>query len=50
MDDPDKFIEKRKLKTPSFAKGFDQGYKQFKIGAILKQARLDAGLTQEQVV
>ncbi len=49
MDDLDKYIEKRIQKNPGFAKCFDQGYEQFKIGAMLKQARLDAGLTQEQV-
>jgi HTH-type transcriptional regulator/antitoxin HipB len=49
MDDLDKYIEKRKKKSPAFAKNFDRGYEQFKIGAMLKQARLDAGLTQEQV-
>ncbi|VGO22431.1 helix-turn-helix domain-containing protein [Pontiella sulfatireligans] len=49
MDDLDKYIEKRKKDKPKFAKDFDKGYEQFKIGALLKQARLDAGLTQEQV-
>ena len=49
MDDLDKFIESRKAKSPKFAKNFEKGYEQFKIGVILKQARLDAGLTQEQV-
>ena len=32
-----------------FAQNFEQGYEQFKIGVLLKQARLDAGLTQAQV-
>ncbi len=49
MDDLDKYIEKRKLKSPIFAKNYDKGYEQFKIGVLLKQARKDAGLTQEQV-
>ena len=49
MDDLDKYIEKRKKKNQAFAQNYDQGYEQFKIGALLKQARLDAGLTQEQV-
>ncbi|WP_045211405.1 helix-turn-helix domain-containing protein [Desulfonatronovibrio magnus] len=43
------YIEKRKKKSPSFGESFDKGYKQFKIGVLLKQARLEAGLTQEQV-
>ena len=49
MDDLDKYIENRKKRSPEFAKNFDKGYEQFKIGVLLKQARLDAGLTQEQV-
>jgi ribosome-binding protein aMBF1 (putative translation factor) len=49
MDDLDKYIEKRKQKSPRFAKTFDKGYQQFRIGVILRQARQEAGLTQEQV-
>lgn len=49
MDDLDKYIEKRKKLSPKFAKNFDEGYEQFKIGVLLKQARIEAGLTQEQV-
>jgi len=49
MDDLDKYIEKRKKKNPDFGKNFDEGYEQFKIGVLLRQARLEAGLTQEQV-
>ena len=49
MDDLDKYTEKRKNKSPKFAQNYDKGYEKFKIGALLKQARLDAGLTQEQV-
>jgi len=49
MDDLDKYIETRKGKNTKFANGFDKGYEQFKIGVLLKQARQEAGLTQEQV-
>ena len=49
MDDLDRYIETRKKENPKFARNFDKGYEQFKIGVLLKQARLDAGLTQEQV-
>ena len=49
MDDLDKFIKKRKQLSSKFAQNFDKGYEQFKIGILLKQARLEAGLTQEQV-
>ena len=49
MDDLDKYIAKRKKKSASFAKNFDKGYEDFKIGILLKMAREEAGLTQEQV-
>ena len=49
MDDLDKYIEARKKQSPKFEKNFDKGYEQFKIGVLLKQARLEAGLTQEAV-
>ncbi|MBC2694367.1 MAG: helix-turn-helix domain-containing protein [Desulfobacteraceae bacterium] len=49
MDDLDKYIEARKKQSPQFAKDFDKGYEQFKIGILLKQARIEAGFTQEQV-
>ena len=49
MDDLDKYIETRKKQSSKFAKNFDKGYEQFKIGVLLRQARLEAGLTQEEV-
>lgn len=49
MSDLQKYIKERKARDPEFAKGFDSGYEQFKIGAMLKQARVEAGLTQEEV-
>lgn len=49
MDDLEKYIEKRKKSNPGFAQDFETGYNDFKIGLLLKQARLEAGLTQEEV-
>ncbi len=49
MDDLDKYIEKRKSKSSKFAQNYEKGYEQFKIGILLKQTRLEAGLTQAQV-
>ena len=49
MDDLDKYIETRKKQSHRFAKDFDKGYEQVKIGILLKQARIEAGFTQEQV-
>ena len=49
MDDLDRYIETRKKQSSKFAKNFDKGYEQLKIGVLLRQARLEAGLTQEEV-
>jgi HTH-type transcriptional regulator / antitoxin HipB len=46
-DDLEKFIEKRKRTDPKFAKDFESGYQEFKIGVLLRQAREQAGVTQE---
>jgi len=38
------------LKTnPEFENGFDRGYEDFKIGIVLREARLKAGLTQDEI-
>ena len=49
MDDLNHYIEKRKKKSVEFAEAFDAGYEEFKIGAILRQAREQAGITQEEL-
>ena len=49
MSDLKKYIEKRKATNPDFAEGFDEGYENLRIGIMLKQARLEAGLTQDEV-
>jgi HTH-type transcriptional regulator/antitoxin HipB len=49
MSDLKKYIKTRKKKDKQFAKGFDEGYEQFKIGVMLRQAREEAGLTQEEL-
>ena len=49
MDDLEKYIEKRKKRSPAFAGGFETGYEQFKIGVMLRTAREDAGLTQDEL-
>ena len=43
------YIKKRKSRDKDFAKDFDKGYRDFKIGVILKQAREEAGLSQSQL-
>ena len=49
MSDLKKYVAKRKGNDPEFAKNYDSGYAQFKIGAMLKSAREEAGLTQEEL-
>jgi len=49
MDDLEKYIEKRKKKSKSFAESFEKGYENFKIGVLLRQAREEVGLTQEEL-
>ncbi len=49
MSDLEKYINRRKKIDTAFAKDYDIGYEEFKIGAILKQARLEAGITQEDL-
>ena len=49
MSDLKKYIAKRKKTDPTFAEGFEEGYEQFKIGVVLRQARESAGLTQEEL-
>ena len=49
MSDLKKYIQKRKQTSKGFALNFDIGYEEFKIGAVLRQARERAGLTQEQL-
>ena len=49
MSDLQRYIKKRKAKDPEFAHNYESGYEQFKIGVMLKMAREEAGLTQEQL-
>lgn len=49
MSDLKKYIAERKIEDPEFAKGYDEGYENFKIGALLQLSREQAALTQEEV-
>jgi DNA-binding XRE family transcriptional regulator len=49
MDDIDRYVEKRKNQSRKFAESFDAGYEEFKIGVMLRQAREQAGITQEEL-
>ena len=49
MSDLKKYINKRKIKDKVFSGNFKEGYKKFKIGVMLRQARESAGQTQEEL-
>ena len=49
MDDLEKYIKKRKGKSQEFNHHFEEGYENFKIGILLRQAREEAGITQEEL-
>lgn len=49
MSDIDRYIKSRKKSDREFARDFDEGYRDFKVGVILRQAREEAGLTQEEL-
>ena len=49
MSDVERYITSRKKRDPDFAAGFEEGYRDFEIGVLLKQAREAAGLTQEEL-
>lgn len=49
MSDLKLYIEGRKKSDSGFAENYDKGYQDFKLGVMLRQAREEAGLTQEEL-
>ena len=49
MSDLKRYINKRQQQDPDFWKDYDERFETFKLGVLLKQAREQAGMTQEQV-
>lgn len=49
MSDLKRYIRERKKRDRRFAERYDEGYEQFKVGVMLRQARETAGLTQEEL-
>ena len=49
MSNLKQYISKRKEIDSEFKENFEEGYQDFKIGEILKMARKETGLTQEEV-
>lgn len=49
MSDLKKYLAARKAEDKDFAEGYDEGYQAFKFGVLLKEARKNAGLTQDEL-
>ena len=49
MSDLRVYIDGRKKHDHEFAENYDKGFQDFKLGVMLRQAREDAGLTQEEL-
>lgn len=49
MSDLERYIERRKKRSPKFEKNFESGYEAFEFNVMLRQARENAGITQEAI-
>ena len=49
MSDLEEYIADRKKRDVECAKDFELGYERFKIGSLIKEMRLEQGMTQEQL-
>lgn len=49
MSDLKKYIKKRKKEDKTFRLNYDSGYRDFKLGVLLKKLREEQGLTQEEL-
>ncbi|HEX8395980.1 MAG TPA: helix-turn-helix transcriptional regulator [Pyrinomonadaceae bacterium] len=49
MSDLQKYISKRKERDAEFTENYDKGFENFKIGVLLRQARENSGVTQEEI-
>jgi|SRR3990172_3602245 transcriptional regulator with XRE-family HTH domain len=49
MSDLKKYVEGRKKRDPEFAYGYYEGYEQFRIGMMIREARESAGLSQVEL-
>jgi DNA-binding XRE family transcriptional regulator len=49
MSDLKEYVDRRKEADKEFASGYDAGYEEFKLGVILKELRIQKGMTQEEL-
>jgi ribosome-binding protein aMBF1 (putative translation factor) len=49
MSDLGEYIRTRKAMDKNFSHGYEMGYEEFKLGVILKELRMENGMTQEEL-
>jgi HTH-type transcriptional regulator / antitoxin HipB len=49
MSDLTRYTKARAARDPEFGEGLESGYEEFKVGVLLRQAREESGLTQEEL-
>jgi HTH-type transcriptional regulator / antitoxin HipB len=49
MSDLTRYTNDRTTRDPEFAEGLESGYEEFRVGVLLRHAREEAGLTQEEL-
>jgi HTH-type transcriptional regulator / antitoxin HipB len=49
MSDLQNYIDERKGRDNEFSEDFDAGYREFKLGVLLKEERVKAGISQEEL-
>jgi HTH-type transcriptional regulator / antitoxin HipB len=49
MSDLEKYIQKREKKNPGFRKGMEEERRNLRIGILIKELRLEKGMTQEDL-
>jgi HTH-type transcriptional regulator/antitoxin HipB len=49
MSDVERYIENRKNRNPKFTRNFESGYEAFEFSVMLREAREQAGITQDAI-
>ena len=49
MSDLDKYIQKREKKNPNFRKELEEERRNLRIGLLIKELRIEKGITQDQL-
>ncbi len=49
MSDVEKYIQKREAKSPNFRKKLDEERRNLRIGMLIRELRIERGMTQEEL-